>query len=395
MHASGIIQDLLSKKCAFIHAKRRRCLAKLVEAGRHGLSLLNISRALSGGTALRHRIKCCDRLLSNTHLSKERSQIYRAMNDGVLARHRHIGIIVDWSDLRADGSAHLLRAAAIVKGRAFVLYEEVHALKDYGSPTIHRQFLSNLRAVIPAGCEPVLVTDAGFRATWFKIANELNFEWMGRIRNRDLVRAEGSTEWVGCKTLYSRATARPKNLGQFDYVQSNTVESRLVTIKKPAKRRHNRTKSGKRSRSTQSMKNRAAQIEPWLLAVSPGLATLSAREVVALYSGRMQIEQTFRDIKNGKWGLALKDSQTKKLQRLETLLLIGALLTYALWLIGLAAIQRGYRVAYGSKKKASSTLSIISLARQCLNERAPLFRSKRQFADALYELASMVMRFEL
>jgi hypothetical protein len=396
MHAARIIQDLLNKKCASIHAKRRQCIAKLVEAGRKsGLSLLRMSRALGGTAALRHRIKCCDRLLSNPHLLKERGQIYRAMNDGVLPRQNEIGIIIDWSDLRPDGSAHLLRAAAIVKGRAFVVYEEVYAGKDSGSSKAHRQFLTNLRTVIPAGCRPVLITDAGFRATWFKLASDLGFEWVGRIRNRDLVCAEATSEWVGCKTLYSCATGRPKSLGRFTYVQSNPTACRLVAFKQQPKGRHHRNKFGKPSRSTQSLKSRTGQIEPWLLAVSPGLASLSATKVVALYAGRMQIEQTFRDVKNGKWGLGLTDSQTKKLQRLTALLLLGALITYALWLIGLAARQQGCRVAYGSKKKASTTLSIISLAQYYLNEIRQPYLSKRQINDALSELASMVMTVEI
>lgn len=395
MHAARIIQDLLSKKCASIHAKRRHCLAKLVEAGRKsGLSLLRMSRALGGASALRHRIKCCDRLLSNPHLLKERGQIYRAMNDGVLAQQKNIGIIIDWSDLRPDGSAHLLRAAAIVKGRAFVVYEEVHAGKDYGASKVHREFLINLRAVLPAHCKPVLVTDAGFRATWFKLASELDLDWIGRIRNRDLVREEGSREWVGCKTLYARATGRPKTLGRFAYVRSNPTACRLVAFKKQSKGRHHRTKFGKISRSTQSLKNRSGQIEPWLLAVSEGLEPLSATKIVALYSGRMQIEQTFRDLKNGKWGLGLTDSQTQELPRLAALLLLGALITYALWLIGLAARQQGCQIAYGSKKKASSTLSIISLARHYLNETRRMLL-KRQLDDALSELASMVMKVEI
>ena len=396
MHATRIIQDLLSEKCASIHAKRRHCLAKLVEAGRKsGLSLLRMSKALGGASALRYRIKCCDRLLSNPHLVKERGQIYRAMNDGVLARQKNIGIIIDWSDLRPDGSAHLLRAAAIVKGRAFVVYEEVHAGKDCGSSKVHREFLINLRTVLPTDCRPVLVTDAGFRATWFKLASELDFDWIGRIRNRDLVRDEGSGEWFGCKTLYARATGRPKNLGRFDYVRSNPTPCRLVAFKKPSKGRHHRTKFGKASRNTQSLKNRSGQIEPWLLAVSEGLAPLSAAKIIALYSGRMQIEQTFRDVKNGKWGLGLADSQTKKLPRLAVLLLLGALITYALWLIGLAARQQGFHVTYGSKKKAICTLSVISSAQHFLNEPRRLKLLKRQLEDALSELASLVMKVEI
>lgn len=396
MHAKAIIQDLLSKQCPAIHAKRRECVATLVEAGRiGGLGLLKMSRVLSHKTTLRHRIKCCDRLLSNEHLNKERSQIYRALNQGVLAGLGRIAIIIDWSDLLADGSGHVLRAGAIVKGRAFIVYEEVHVGKNYGSPKVHRQFLKVLRTVLPADCQPILVTDAGFRATWFKLATQLDYEWAGRIRNRDMVCAQGSADWQGCKTLYPRATGRPQSLGSFAYAKSNPTPCRLVTFKKAPKGRHRQTASGKRARNAQSLKNRAAQVEPWLIAVSPGLAALSAKEVIALYSGRMQIEQTFRDVKNGQWGLGLRQSQTRKHKRIAILLLLGALITYALWLIGLAATRCGYQVCYGSKKKAPTTLSTVSLAKSWLNEWYRPSPSKRQLAEALRELASMVMRIKI
>jgi hypothetical protein len=396
MHAKAIIQDLLRKKCPAIHAKRRACIASLVEAGRiGGLGLLRMSRALANKTALRHRIKCCDRLLSNPHLSKERNQIYRALNESVLTGQGRIAVIVDWSDLLPDGSAHLLRASAIAEGRAFIVYEEVHTGKNYGALKVHRKFLTMLRTVLPADCEPILVTDAGFRATWFKLATELGYEWVGRIRNRDQVCAQGSLEWKGCKTLYPRATGRAQSLGSFTYVKSNPVPCRLVAFKKAPKGRHRCTAFGKRARSGQSAKNRAAQVEPWLIAVSPGLAALSAKMVVALYAGRMQIEQTFRDVKNGQWGLGLSHSQTRKHRRLAILFLLAALITYALWLLGLAAMRRGYRVCYGSKKKAASTLSIISLAQSWLREWPRPSPSKGELAGALRELAAMVMRLEI
>lgn len=396
MHATTIIQDLLDKKCPKMHAKRRQCVAQLVEAGRvGGLGLLKMSRVLAHKTELRHRIKCCDRLLSNEHLGKERSEIYRAMNERVLTGQGRIAIIIDWSDLLADGSGHVLRAAAIVKGRAFIVYEEVHVGKDYGSLKVHRRFLELLRTVLPSDCQPVLITDAGFRATWFKLATQLSYEWVGRIRNRDQVCAQGSDKWQGCKILYPRATARPQSLGLFTYVKSNPVPCRLVAVKKEPKGRHRRNAFGKCSRSAQSLKSRTAQVEPWLIAVSPGLAALSAKEVIALYSGRMQIEQTFRDVKNGQWGLGLSQSQTRKHQRLAILLLLGALITYVLWLVGLAAIEHGYRVCYGSKKKATTTLSIVSLAQNWLNEWYRPSPSKHQLAEALCKLATMVMRIKI
>ena len=393
MHAQRIIQELLDKMCPSIHAKRRACVAKVVEASRvGGVGLLKMSRALASKTAIRHRIKCCDRLLSNVNLHEETMQIYGALCHRVLPQHGRIAIIVDWSDLHPDGSTHFLRAAVIVKGRSFVLYEEVHAGKDYGSPAVHRTFLENLRPLLPPGCQPVLITDAGFRATWFKLASELHYEWVGRIRNRDKVCAQDTNVWDGCKQWYEHATARARTLGTFAYAKSNPVNCRLVAYKKPAQGRQRLTAFGKKAASGKSKKNAASQREPWLLAVSPSLAALSAKVIVALYAGRMQIEQTFRDAKNPYLGMGLSTSQTRNRERLKILLLIAALATYALWLLGLAARQTGYDVRYGSKKKAATTLSIISLAQFWIEEQRPRPLSMRALADALRALTDLVRK---
>lgn len=396
MHASKIILDLLERECPGIHAKRRACVAKLVEAGRiGGLGLLKMSRQLCKKTALRQRIKCCDRLLSNAHLIEEKSTVYRALNKCILSGQGSVAIIIDWSDARANGSLHLLRAAAVVQGRAFTVYEEVHPEKDLGSPRVHRQFLINLRTVLPADSSPILITDAGFRAAWFKLANELQYQWIGRIRNRDMVCEQGTTDWNGCKTLYEHATARPQDLGAYQYARANRVSCRLVLLKKPPKGRKRRTVFGKVTRSASSKKNRAAQVEPWLLAVSPALDKLTAKTIIAIYTGRMQIEQTFRDLKNPQWGLGLSDSQTRKQHRLTVFLLLAALITYVLWLIGLAAAKTGYQVQYGSKKKAPTTLSISSLAQSWYDDGYHRPFGRRQLLEAVHTLTSMVMRIEI
>lgn len=396
MHAQRIIQELLDEECSSIHAKRRHCLAKVAEAGRiGGLCVVKMGRCVSSRISIRHRIKCCDRLLSNPHLAQERLTIYRALSDRVLAGHRHVAITVDWSELLRDGSAHLLRAAVTVKGRAFVIYEEVHEQRDLGSPLVHRRFLETLRGQLPDGCEPVLVTDAGFRATWFKLASELHYAWIGRIRNRDMVCAEGSGQWEGCKAWYAGAKAQARCLGNFRYARANATPCRLVLYKKTPQGRHHRTAFGKRATSTNSKKHRAAQIEPWLLAVSTELKTLSAKQVVAIYSGRMQIEQTFRDVKNAQWGLGLAESQTRKPARLAVLLLLGALISYALWLVGLAAKCAGYEVQYGSKKKSATTLSILTLARHYLADRVRVHLTRYHIDTALHELIRMVQTFPI
>jgi hypothetical protein len=163
-----------------------------------------------------------------------------------------------------------------------------------------------------------------------------------------------------------------------------------VLIKKKARGRHQKTVHRKITRSTQSKKQSRAQKEPWLLAVSPQLAVLSATQVVAIYAGRMQIEQTFRDVKNPRWGLALSESQTRNPQRLAALLLLGALACYALWLIGLALRLGGYRIEFGSRKKAAQALSILSLARWWMAENPQTKLSRWQIDTAQTMLCTKI-----
>lgn len=394
MHAQKIIQDFLAAECHSMHAKRQHCLALMTEAARRvGLGLVKMSKVLDSKISLRHRIKRCDRLLGNPHLEYERLDVYRALARRVLQQKTQVGIIVDWSDLLTDISQHVLRAAIVVKGRAIVIYEEVHPAKRYGAASVHRNFMATLRTLLPPQCQPVIITDAGFRAPWFKMLNQLGFAWIGRIRNRDKVRAYGEGDWRGCKQLYPGATGRPRDMGYFEYVQSNTVPCRLVMIKRAPKGRKCKTVFGKDSRSLHSKKQRAGQSEPWLLASAPSLSSLSGKQIVALYSGRMQIEESFRDLKSTQWGMGLSSSQTRQPKRIAVLLLIAALLGFALWLIGLAVRNVGYCVQYGSRKKAATTLSILSLARHWLLELHSEALSRRQLDQASFELTSMVMTY--
>jgi hypothetical protein len=396
MHAQRIIQDFLGAQCPSMHAKRSHCVALMVDAARcGGIGMVRMSKSIDSPTSLRHRIKRCDRLLSNPYLAEERVAVFRALAHRLLCAHAQVAIIVDWSDLLPDMSQHLLRAAVVVQGRAFVVYEEVHPTKSYGSASVHRQFMQTLRTVLPPQCRPVIITDAGFRATWFKLLDELHFAWIGRIRNRDMVRAHGEREWRGCKVHYADTKGRVRELGRFDYARANPVACRLVMIQRTPKGRKAKTVFGKASHSAHSKKQRAGQREPWLLAVSPCLAKLGAKAVVALYKGRMQIEQTFRDLKNAQWGMGLSNSQTRKPARLAILLLIAALLAFALWLIGLAARAKGYCVAYGSRNKAATTLSTLSLARHWLLAIKPPRLTPCQLDDALSTLAGMVMTYEI
>jgi hypothetical protein len=57
--------------------------------------------------------------------------------------------------------------------------------------------------------------------------------------------------------------------------------------------------------------------------------------------------------------------------------------------------ESGYCIQYGSRKKSASTLSILSLARQWLFENNPQPILQRQLDQALVELTSMVVTYEI
>lgn len=325
----------------------------------------DLGRRLHGPVTVKHNIKRVDRLLGNGALHGEAAGLYEALARQCLAGVQTQMMIIDWSDLTPDRHWRLLRASMALAGRSVTLYEAVHPLSCATAARVHARFLKRLAAMLPPGCMPILITDAGFRGAWFKLVTRMGWHWVGRIRNRDLVRPVGGAAWTGCKTLYTKATGTARALGQYQYVRSNPVTCRLALIRRRRQGRRQRGVHGKPARSNQSHKHARAQREPWLLAVCPGLAHLRASAVVALYGQRMQIEEAFRDLKSERFGLRLSASRSKCKDRVHVLLLIACLASCVLRLIGEAAKAKRLELRFHSNMRRSRpVLSAISLALQ-------------------------------
>jgi len=371
MHALVMLHRLFAISCPEIHAKRLKSLLAAVEAVLRGskLALSDLGRGLRGRVTVKHNIKRIDRLLGNSALHREAPNLYEALIRQCLAGVQTPLILIDWSDLTPDRRWQLLRASVALEGRSVTLYEQVHPLARATSPRVHAKFLTRIKAMLPPGCTPILITDAGFRSPWFKLVNRLGWQWIGRIRNRDMVRPIRGGFWRGCKTLYAKATGTPQALGLFEYVRANPVTCRLVLIKRRSQRRHKRTVHGKRVRSRHSLKQARAQREPWLLAVSPGLAHLSAQAMVAIYAQRMQIEESFRDLKSERFGLGFSANRSQHKDRLSVLLLIAQLAAFVLRVIGETARAKQLEFQFQSNTRRSRpVLSVISLALQLVRK---------------------------
>jgi Transposase DDE domain len=337
MHAAAsVLQKCLPVVMGSMHAVRARALLNAVDSllRSRRLILMDMARAWPGAERVRAPLKCLDRLLSNSHLHAQRERFYAATMAWVIRQSMPI-ILVDWSDLHEDCRWQLLRAAVPVEGRSITILDMVFPESMKGSPIAERQLLQRLRALLPRSITPIFVTDAGFRAPWFRSVARFGWHYIGRLRHRTLLRIQDG-EWFDNRRLLPQATARPRRFESVTMVANDPWHADLVLYKKPSAGRVRLNRHGTRSRSHTSLKSERRERAPWLLVASCALSSLSARQIVSIYRKRMQIEQSFRDLKCDRFGCAFYYSLTRKPERIAMLLLIHALATFVAWLAALS-----------------------------------------------------------
>jgi len=105
---------------------------------------------------------------------------------------------------------------------------------------------------------------------------------------------------------------------------------------------------------------RQSALDPWLLATS--LSDGDAAFIVGLYAKRMQIEETFRDAKNHRFGWSLGHVRLSTTQRMATLLVLAALAMAVVTLIGMTAERAGLHRQYQANTYRTRVLSFFVLA---------------------------------
>ena len=339
MRTVNILKQNLTSMLQSIHLIRLNAVFWAVESLLRGkkLSLTSLGRSGAAKSYTKHAIKRADRLLGNKHLHKETKTFYKAIAHLLIKNGTKPVILVDWTRIEP---VHIALVASIVMdGRAIPVYIEVHSQKKDSNPKVMRQFLKELKKIIPAACEPIIVTDAGFRNNWFKAVQTLNWDYVGRMRNTPDVCRDGETNWRKLKKLYQFARTTPTNLGMWTVTRSNPITTRIVACRKQ--------KHGSKSApgiGSAKLKIRRKLIEPWLLATS--LNELSAKRIVKIYSKRMQIEETFRDVKNHRFGWSFRHARTNSSNRYEILLLISTLAMITVTLVGHAAEMQNIHHKY-------------------------------------------------
>ncbi|MDD1784450.1 IS4 family transposase [Enterovibrio sp. ZSDZ35] len=381
-----ILQDTLTNHCPTIHKKRLQSLLLATESALGGadLTLTKLGRSLNTMTTAKHAIKRVDRLLGNAQLHREKDEIYKWNARLIAGANPFPVILIDWSDVREQFRHMTLRASVALDGRAVTLYEQAFEYAQYNSPITHQYFLDKVQELLPKETTPIIVSDAGFRNTWFRQVQSKGWFWLGRVRGEVSIKF-GLRNWQWNKKLHHKATNKPQSLGRCQLARRSPLNCNAYLVKQTPKGRKAQRHSRTCQKHTASRLFAKGANEPWLLVTNIPSETLNAVQITRLYAKRMQIEEAFRDLKSTAYGLALRHNRTRCTKRLNILLLIGLLTEILMWWNGLVATQAKWQYDFQANTiKHRRVLSIPRLGRE-VRKRQRYVITEQQYQWAMLE----------
>lgn len=302
-----------------IHAQRVLSLANGVDGVLHAASLgiraIGHGLAVANGLAPRHAIKQVDRLLSNPNIMRE--EVARCWVRFVVAERQALVVNFDWTDLEDADQSMIVLGTQTDHGRSTPLVWKTvtrSELKDQRNAHEDER-LCLLADVLPEGVQVTVVADRGFSdiKLYRFLLEALGFDYIIRFRGVVYVEsADGerrqAKDWLGMggrmRVLRgARVTAKSEPVAVVVCVRENNMK------------------------------------EPWLIASSRN--DLKGAAIKKFYGKRFTVEETFRDVKNPRLGLGLKQTVVERNDRRDALFLLAVLAHTLLTLLGKAGEALG------------------------------------------------------
>ena len=321
---------------AGLHAKRVDSLSGatlgVMQSASLAVAMIGQALAQARGLVTKHAIKQVDRMLSNNGIDVWDS--FARWVPHQIGQRRDILVAMDWTDFDHDDQATLALHLVTGQGRASPLIwltvwkdELTKQRNDFEDACLRR-----LAELLPAGCRATILADRGFGdQKLFSFLAELGFGYVIRFRgNIRVTDAEGTTrpaaEWVGKggrarKLKDARVTAKGQRVGAVLCVHAKDMK------------------------------------EPWCLAASERDAM--AATLVNHYSKRWTIEPQFRDTKDLRFGMGLSSTRISEPTRRDRLLLVSALATALLTLLGAVGESLGIDRLLKSNTSTTRTHSLF------------------------------------
>ena len=310
------VQDLAGE---VLHPKQVDSVAHAVVGAIHAdvASIASIGRAAARAREVceKHSIKQVDRLLGNSKI--EASEIMRHVIPVLVAGRSRIVVAVDWTEFASNEHSTVVISMITEHGRATPLMWMTVAtkkLKNHRSQFEDRA-LWRLRRAIPDHVDVTVLADRGFADTglFWTLKEKMRFDYVIRFKAGTFVEsADGDVQTAG------------------DWVPSNGRPQRLLQPRMTRKRR---------TVPAVVCVKRASMKVAWGLVTS--LTDGTAEDVVQLYGCRFDIEHTFRDQKDWRFGLALDHMTLGTPDRRDRMLLVLAFATMFSVIVGAAGEQLG------------------------------------------------------
>ena len=317
-----------------IHAKRVASLSDGVDGVLHAASLgiraIGQGLAVAQGLGPKHAITQVDRLLSNSKWGME--PIFRCWVPFVVAERAESFVNFDWTEFEDSAQSMVVLGMQTGHGRSTPLvWKSVTRSELKGQRNDHEdELLALFATVVPEGVRVTVVAARGFSDSklYRFLSEELGFDYSIRFRAVVYVEVESGElrkagEWVGrggrMRVLrWARVTAQRHEVPGVVCVQE------------------------------------AAMQDAWCLASSREALTGGA--IKAAYGRRFTVEETFRDMKNPRFGLGLKQTVVSRNDRRAALFLLAVLAHTLLTLLGKAGQELGMERMLGATRPGQLSL---------------------------------------
>jgi hypothetical protein len=370
MRVQTILQDFVGKKLAGIGLRltKIKAITDMTQTllNNSYLTVSSLGEHTEGCAKVRHKIKRVDRWLNNDGLYKNLLPGYEAIFRGLLSARGDLDILVDWSGC-CNWHECCIRASLVCSGRSITIYQEVHPTQMQQKPEIHREFLKNLRKIIPKECRVTIITDRGFQINWFAMVKKMGWDFIGRATQSYCYQIDGTTKWGHIKDLCAKASRKPGYVGAGFLGKKRGVSAYIHIYRGASKKRKDKKIKNRPSYQHLDVIYSAQHKTPWVLVTSHSPESRGSKQIVKNYHTRMQIEQNFRDDKSERFGYGFRFGRTRTVKRISILLFIAAVCSFILMLIGAAAETSKLHWSFQANSvKNRRVLSLLTLAKRVL-----------------------------
>jgi hypothetical protein len=350
MFLNDLLHDAMESACPSVHASRLDAILDVADALQQSrnLSLSAMGKCLLGDSKIKHKIKKVDRLEGNKHLHNELNDLYKGLSTFVfsyVSQVEDVPIIVDLCFVKDDRAIQMLSAEVASKGRSMPIYRELFKEGELAGREF--SFLNNLKECLPPHRKIIVIMDAAFSESWFTHIESLGWHWVCRIRKGKTIRLAEKEDWISIKDFIPKVPRKTTNYNDVLLTKSHHHPCRLITTRLAPKGREVKLSRGKTTSKVSSGRYRDAAKEPWILATNLPPSD-PASIIVKLYSKRMQIEESFRDMKSHQFGLSGRYIRTTCIHRWGVKMLLAAIVQITFWVIGIIGHSQGMQKIFQS-----------------------------------------------